>query len=396
MTIASQQLWDPVVHMQSADLYEIYQRMRDDFPVFHNAERNIWALTRYSDVVDGLHDTERFVSGMGINVTSPPSEGSPMTSIISMDNPRHSQLRKLVVKAFTARQIGEFEPRVHSAARRLVDAFAGGGQVEFVSALGEPLPIIVISELLGIDDADRDSFKSWSDSMVRQDADDPDTVLRAKDAVASINAYFSEVMRRRRRQPTDDLISLLLAAEVDGQRLSDEEILGFCFLLIVAGHETTTNFLGNCVIALAEHPDQRAALQRDQSLIPNAIHELLRWCGSVHSQGRTTTTDVTLHGVTIPALSRVALVMAAANRDERQFGPDADGLDIHRLPAHLAFGHGVHFCLGSHLARLEAQIVLEELLTRLPEWQVADQAITYAPSSMVRGPMRLNVEFAVP
>ncbi len=395
MTLATQQLWDPVAHMRSPDLYEIYRRMRDESPVFHNAERDIWALTRHSDVVNGLHDTDRLISGMGINVAAKPSEGSPMTSIISMDNPRHSQLRKLVAKAFTARQIGEFEPKVKAAARGLVDEFAGGGPVEFVSALGVPLPIMVISELLGIDDADRELFKGWSDAMVRQDPDDPHTVSLATEAVVSINAYFSDVMRLRRRQPTDDLISLLLAAEVDGQRLRDDEILGFCFLLIVAGHETTTNFLGNCVIALAEHPDQRAALQRDTALIPNAVHELLRWCGSVHSQGRTTTTDVELHGVTIPAVSRVALVMASANRDEREFGPDAAKLDIRRPPGHLAFGHGAHFCLGSNLARIEAQIVLEELLARLPDWHIADDAITYAPSTMVRGPLTLNVEFAV-
>ena len=316
-----------------------------------------------------------------------------MTSIISMDDPRHRQLRRLVVKAFTARQIGGFEPRVRAATRRLVDEFDADGQVEFVSALGVPLPIIVISELLGIDDADRELFKNWSDAMVRQDPDDPTTAGLANDAVNAINSYFSDVMRLRRRKPTDDLISLLLAAEIDGQRLSDDEILGFCFLLIVAGHETTTNFLGNCVVALAEHPGQRAALQRDSKLVPNAVHELLRWCGSVHSQGRTTTIDVELHGVTIPAISRVAVIMGAANRDERQFGPDASKLDIQRAPGHLAFGHGAHFCLGSHLARIEAQIVLEELLARLPDWRITDEAIAYAPSSMVRGPLRLNLEF---
>lgn len=393
MTVATQQLWDPVFHMQSPELFGIYQRMRDEFPVFHNTERDIWALTRYDDVIAALHDTHRFSSGMGVNVASPPSAGSPMISIISMDDPRHSQLRRLVVKAFTARQIGGFEPKVRAATRQLVDEFAGDGQVEFVSALGVPLPIIVISDLLGIDDADRELFKNWSDAMVRQDPDDPATAALANEAVAAINAYFSDVMRLRRRQPTDDLISLLLAAEIDGQRLNDDEILGFCFLLIVAGHETTTNFLGNCVVALAEHPAQRAALERDMTLVPNAVHELLRWCGSVHSQGRTTMTDVELHGVTIPAISRVAVIMGAANRDERQFGPDAGKLDIQRAPSHLAFGHGAHFCLGSHLARIEAQIVIEELLARLPDWRITDEAIAYAPSSMVRGPLRLNLEF---
>ncbi len=394
MAIVTEQLWDPVVHMQSEELFSVYRRMRDTSPAFHNTERDIWALTRYSDVIGALHDTERFRSGMGISVTSPPSDGSPMTSIISMDNPRHSQLRKLVARGFTTRQMGEFEPRVRSAARQLVDAFAADGRVEFVSALGAPLPIIVLSELLGIDDADRELFKDWSDAMVRQDPDDPRTAERATRAVGSISAYFSDVMRRRRRQPTDDLISHLLAAEIDGERLDDQEILGFCFLLIVAGHETTTNFLGNCVIALAGHAAQRSELQRDPSLLPNAIQELLRWCGSVHSQGRTTVTDVDIHGVTIPAMSRVALIMGAANRDEREFGPDADQLDIRR-PAghHLAFGHGAHFCLGSNLARLEAQIVLEELLDRLPDWHVTDPSISYAPSAMVRGPLQLNVEF---
>ena len=298
--------YDPFTDTGGTDPYAVYRRLRTEAPVYHNPDRNFWALSRSEDVVAAERDTERFISGEGIQIAGDDAD-SPRT-LITTDNPRHDQLRKLVARGFSARQIASFEPGVRRAARAMVDAFASTGKVEFVQAMGAPLPILVISELLGVDEGDRDTFKGWSDSLVRLNPDEPTTHDAAQRAVQAIMAYFTAVIERRRAEPGDDLVSLLLAAEIDDERLTELDIIGFCFLLIVAGHETTTNLLGNSVIALAQHPEQRSMLARDPAMIPQAVDELLRWCGSVHQLGRTTATDVTMHGVTIPKGAKVALV----------------------------------------------------------------------------------------
>ena len=392
MSPSSAPSYDPITDTGGRDPFAVYQRLRTEAPVYHNPDRDFWALSRFEDVVAAERDTERFISGEGIQITGDDAD-SPAT-LITIDNPRHDQLRKLVARGFSARQIASLEPRVRAAARTMIDAFAPSGEVEFVQAMGAPLPILVISELLGIDEGDRDTFKGWSDALVRLNPDEPATLDAAQRAVQAIMAYFTAVIERRRGEPGHDLVSLLLAAEIDDERLTDLDIIGFCFLLIVAGHETTTNLLGNSVIALAQHPEQRTALARDPAMIPQAVEELLRWCGSVHQLGRTTATDVTMHGVTIPKGAKVALVWAAANRDEHEFGPDAEHFNVTRqAPRHLAFGHGIHYCIGAALARLEARVVLEELLGRIPDWELADPEVTYAPSSAVRGPLHLRLTF---
>ena len=220
----------------------------------------------------------------------------------------------------------------------------------------------VVGDLIGVAPSDREQFRTWSDTVVHQDVDQPETVEAGRAAAAAVVGYFGEIIAARRAEPADDLVSALVDAAVDGERLSDEEILGFCFLLIVAGTETTTNLLGLGVLALADAPDQRALLLGDPALIGGAVEEMLRWGSPVQGLARTTTEPVRRHGVEIPAGAKVQLLFGAGNRDEREFA-EPDRFDVRRpIDRHLAFGHGVHFCLGAALARLEARVVFEELL----------------------------------
>jgi len=312
-----------------------------------------------------------------------------------MDDPRHAQLRKLVSRGFTSRPVGAFEPRVRELASELIDEVvartSAGETVDLVRALTGPLPMMVVGDLIGVAPEDREQFRTWSDTVVHQDVDRPATVEAGRAAAGAVVGYFSEIIAARRAAPTDDLVSALIAASVDGECLADDEILGFCFLLIVAGTETTTNLLGLGALALATNPDERARLLADPSLLPGAVEEMLRWGSPVQGLARTTTRAVERHGITIPEGVKVQLLYGSANRDEREFA-DPDRFDVTRtIERHLAFGHGVHFCLGAALARLEATVVFEELLRRIPDWQVDTDALAWIHSSSVRGPAALSI-----
>ena len=380
--------YDPYSPEYRLDPYRIYRWLRDEQPVYYNERRNLYALSRFPDVIGALHDSDRFLSGMGIALVG--TSGSPFPNIIVMDNPRHDELRKLAARLFTARAIAAFEPKVRTFVRELVDDFIEHGRVELVHEFTVPLPILVMSELLGVDPDDRDHFVQWSDAMLRQHPDKPETVVAGRSGGQAIGQYFADIIVQRRREPTDDFVSAMLA----NGSITDEEIIGYCFLFIVAGIETTTNLLGNGVMALDAHRDQRAEVAGDLTLLPNAIEEMLRYEGPVQGLARTTARDVELHGVTIPEGSRVQILYGSANRDEREF-VEPDRFEIHRaIRRHVGFGHGIHFCLGAYLARLEARVAFEELLTRLPDWAITDEAVERVPAGNVRGPMALNIEFA--
>ena len=247
----------------------------------------------------------------------------------------------------------------------------------------------VVGDLIGVAASDREQFRAWADTIVHQDVDRPETVEAGRAAAGAVVVSFAELIAVRRAEPMDDLVSALVAASVDGERLTDDEILGFCFLLIVAGTETTTNLVGLGALALAVHPDQRAQLAANPSLIPDAVEEMLRWGSPVQGLARTTTRAVERHGVTIPEGAKVQLLYGSANRDEREF-LEPDRFDVIRaIDRHVAFGHGVHFCLGAALARLEAMVVFEELLRRIPDWQVDSEHVEWIHSSSVRGPATL-------
>ncbi len=359
--------------------------------MYHDDARGFWALSRFDDVLWAAHDPATFCSGEGIALEG--QARSPFPNLIVMDDPRHAQLRKLVSRGFTSRPVAAFEPRVRDLANGAIDVMiergAAGQPVDIVALLSGPLPMTVVGDLIGVAPEDREQFRTWSDTVVHQDVDRPETVEAGRAAAGSVVGYFGEIIAARRSAPTDDLVSALIAAEVDGEHLADDEILGFCFLLIVAGTETTTNLIGNGVHALAAFPDERARLLADPTLVPGAVEEMLRWSSPVQGLARTTTQSVERHGVTVPAGAKVQLLYGAANRDEREFS-DPDRFDVTRpIERHLAFGHGVHFCLGAALARLEAKVVFEELLRRIPDWQIDAEAVTWIRSSSVRGPATL-------
>ena len=324
------------------------------------------------------------------------SAGDPTKAgrtLISSDNPVHAQLRSAISAHFTPRSVARFEPRVRAIAREHVARFAGRGSCELMSELAIPVPIIVIGDLLGVMPEDRAEFRGWADDLVHQDPLRPETGLAAKAAAAAIGEYFTRVVAERRARPTGDLISALLETSVEGESLPLEDLIGFAFLLIVAGTETTTNLVGNAALALDAEPAQRQALVDDPSLVAGAVEEVLRWDAPVQGLARVAMEDVSLAGGTLPAGSRVQLRFGSANRDEREFG-DADRFDVRRtISRHVGLGHGIHYCLGASLARLEGRVMLEELLSLVPEWSV--ERVQRHPSADVRGPTSLELSFAV-
>jgi cytochrome P450 len=311
------------------------------------------------------------------------------------DPPDHTRLRQLVAKAFTPRMVEQLRPRVQAIAEALLDAVAGRGEMDLIDDYAFPLPITVIAEMLGIPPADRGQFRDWSDVLVRTAP--PHTIgPEAIAAAEGLGRYLEARIEERRRAPADDLIAGLLQAEEAGDKLGKEELQGMVYLLLVAGHETTTNLIGNGVLALLQHPDQLARLRRDSALLPSAVEELLRFCAAVVMSTRYAAEDVALGGVVIPKGGMVLIVIAAANRDPTRF-PNPDALDITRADnKHLSFGHGIHYCLGAPLARLEGEIALGTLLRRMPDLRlgVAPESLTWrSPHFVLRGLVKLPVVF---
>ena len=381
--------FDPYGDECHRDPYPTYRALRDQAPVYHDEERGFWALSRFDDVIGALHAPTTFLSGDGIALEG--QARSPYPMIIAMDPPRHDQLRALVARGFTARPVAGNAPAVRALARELIDAFAGDGRVEFVDAYSGALPLYVIGNLLGIERDGLAEFRRLGNALMDQDPNEPESIEAGKAASASILERIIAIIAERRRHPADDLVSALLAATVDGERLGDDDVIGFCYLLILAGTETTANLLANGVMALAAHPDQRAELRADPGLIPGAVEEMLRWDSPVQSDARTVGRPVDLHGRTVPEGAEVLLLFGSAGRDEREYA-DPDRFDIHRkVQRHLSFGYGLHFCLGAHLARLEGRIALEEVLRRFPEWEIDDAQAVQARTSTVRGWEKLPV-----
>ena len=385
-------MFDPYSAEVQDDPYPIYQRMRDTEPVAYNAELDCWFLFRFDDVLTAVHDHDTFISGQGISVT-PGRDTQPAPTLIAMDNPLHDELRTAVSRKFTPRAIKDFEPVVRELAQEHVDAFVDRGSCELMHELAIPLPMIVVGDLLGVRPEDRTQFREWADTLVHQDPRRPETLAPARDAGAALGQYFAGVIEDRRARPADDLVSDLIAAEVRGRALTFQELVGFAFLLIVAGTETTTNLIGNAVLALSHDPAQHAALRADPTLFTGAVEEVLRYDGPVQGLARVTAVDVELSDTKVPAGSRVQLRYGSANRDEREF-PDAGTFDVSRAPGrHVALGHGIHHCLGAALARLEGRVVLEELVHRTSAWEITAPVERWA-SAEVRGPSRLELGFS--
>jgi cytochrome P450 len=381
--------YDPAV---IADPYPVYDRLRPSGPAY-NAGLSVWFLLRFADVLAAASDPETFSSAGGIDIGH--SESNPARNIFTLDNPEHDELRHSVSARFTPRAIAAFEPRVRSLVREQLTQFIGDGQCELMAALAIPLPIIVVGDLLGVPAEDRLQFREWADSLVHQDPRDSESVLRARVAGQDVANYFIEELVKRRTEPRDDLIGDLLQTQVGGRLMTPAEVVGFAFALIVAGTETTTNLIGNAMLALAAFPEQRRRFAADPSLASAVVEETFRYDSPVQGLARVTTRDVAIGDAVIPSGARVQLRYGAANRDPERYA-DAGRFVIDR-PAppgirHLALGHGIHFCLGAALARLEGTIALEEIVRVMPEWDVTN--MTRRPSAEVRGPATLELTFA--
>lgn len=378
--------YNPYRHEVQDNPYPYYARMRDEFPVYRNEEVGFTALSRYADVLAAHLDPVTFVSSRGVTI-----EGGEMGQdfLILKDPPEHDWHRRVVSRVFTPRRVGGLEPFMRAECARLLDPHVGGAGFDVVEQFSIQLPLTVIGELLGIPESLRQEVHHLADRLFTRDESGeigPD----AAQAQADLGLLLYQLVVDRRKHPGDDVISLLIEAEVedpDGTvtRLTDEQLTFRTLELAFAGHETVARLVANGIVALAWFPDARRELVGDRSLVPRAVEEMLRWDAPSHYQGRWTTRDVELHDTVIPADSRVILVTGAANHDDRVY--DAPELfDLHRAAdTTVTFGYGVHFCLGASLARLESRVIFDEFLTRFPEYGLAESGITRMRSSNVRG-----------
>lgn len=372
-----------------------YAALREHDPVHHvvpeaRPQDDYFVLSRHADVLAAAVDVATFSSNRGLTVEYDELERIGLADnppFVMTDPPVHTTFRKLVARGFTPRQVRELEPVVRAFAverlTRLRDA--GGGDV--VAELFKPLPSLVVGHYLGVPVEDQPRFDEWSSAIVAANVAGEGAAAAASAAGATMElmGYFSELVERRRIEPGEDTVSQLVLADVDLL-----EILAFVFTMVAGGNDTSTGALGGAVQLLAQHPDQRALLAADPGLVPAAVEEFLRLTSPVQGLARTTTRDVELHGVVVPAGRKVLLLYGAGNRDPRRYGPDADELDVLRAPSQiLSFSQGHHHCLGAAAARLQIQVTLEELVRRIPDLAVDEDAITWAPGPYVRRPLAL-------
>ena len=397
-------LFDPSF---KADPYPTYAKLRSSAPVYRAAlpdGRGVWLITRYDDVLAVLKD-QRFVKDWRGALTPEqlaqvppiPEVMKPLSqNMLDTDPPDHERLRALVSKAFTPRLIERLRPRVQAISDGLLDAVQDRGEMDLIDDYAFPLPITVIAELLGVPAEDRNNFREWSDAAVSGNASQEYMEEILIPHMQAFTDYLRALFEEKRANPGDDLVSALVRAEEAGDRLSEDELLGMVFLLLVAGHETTVNLIGNGVLALLQHPDQLRKLKEDPSLIKPAVEELLRYDGPVEtSTERFAREDVEIGGQVIPRGEMVLVVLAAADHDPQRF-PDPDELDITRTDnRHLAFGKGIHHCLGAPLARMEGQIAISTLLRRMRNLRLkgSPESLSWRPGMILRGLRGLPVEF---
>jgi len=382
------------------DPYPTYRRLREEDPV-HQSPLGFWVLTRYEDVVTSLRDPRMVKEPIAAFVAARFGLPAPPTgmglSMLDRDPPDHTRLRGLVSKAFTPRVIEQLRPHIQGIVNRLLDKVEGEPGMDLIEQFAYPLPVIVICEMLGVPVADHERFKGWGLDIARGlDAillpPDSPVAERSMHARHALAAYFRELIAERRAAPRDDMLSGLIAAEEAGDKLTEDELLATCILLLVAGHETTVNLIGNGTLALLRHPEQRKRLQEDPGLITTAVEELLRFDGPVQRTARIPSEDVTFGGKTIGKGEMVMPFIGAADRDPRQF-PDPDRLDLGRTDnRHIAFGWGIHFCIGAPLARVEGQIAINTLLKRQPKLALGGTP-QHRQSLTLRGLTTLPVAF---
>ena len=356
--------YDPFLFYE--DPYPVYRRLRDEAPVYLNRERLIWVLSRFDDVQRAGRDWRTFSSAEGVDIDD--SRLGP-GSFLDADPPRHDELRRILHADFAPASLGRLEPLIAAKVDTLVGSLVERGQVDLVGELARRLPVSVVCDLLGAPAEDHPQLERWYADMLYREPGRSEVPEIAEQATREIRGYIVDAVTERLRSPRGDLLSTIAAAHGDG-RLSMDEVDGMCRLLLLAGVHTTSSLIANALMLLEERPGDRRALGADPARIPDAIEELLRYLAPVQSGARVTTGEVEIHGASVPRGERVLLLWASANRDERRF-PDPDVLDLGRGPLrNLAFGEGIHFCLGAPLARLEARIAFEALFTRIPEYEI--------------------------
>jgi len=388
-----------------ADPWPMYAALRDLDPVHHvvperRPDHDFFVLSRHEDVLRAAVDTGTFSSAQGLTVEYGELERIGLVDnppLVMLDPPEHTAFRKLVSRGFTPRAVREIEPEVRAYVAERLDAFVAAGGGDIVVDLFKPLPSMVVAHYLGVPAEDRNRFDGWTDAIVAaSSAGDP---TGAADATTAMLGYFAELIERRRHDPPrdrgSDTVSHLVGAGVGDDDAGLLSILGYVFAMVTGGNDTTTGALGGAVQLLAERPDQRDLLVGDPGLVKGAVEEFLRLTSPVQGLARTTTREVEVHDVRIPAGRKVLLCYAAANRDPRRYGPDADELDVRRNPTQLlTFSQGSHHCIGNAAARMMVRVTLEELLTRMPAFAVDLDAVTWAPGPYVRRPLTMPVVVA--
>ncbi|MEU9806552.1 cytochrome P450 [Mycobacterium sp. NPDC050853] len=381
-------VFDPYDYDFHEDPYPYYRRLRDEAPLYRNDDLNFWALSRHQDVLQGFRNSEALSNANGVSMdkASFGPHARLVMSFLAMDDPEHLRLRTLVSKGFTPRRIRELEGRVVELARTHLDTALQSESFDFIGDYAGKLPMDVISELMGVPEADRTRIRELADGVMHREDGLADVPPEAIQASFDLMRYYIDMVKERRRRPSNDLTSALLQAEIDGDRLTDEEVLAFLFLMVIAGNETTTKLLANAAYWGHRNPDQLAGVYADHERIPLWVEESLRYDTSSQILARTVAEDMTLYDKTIPAGDILLLLPGSANRDDRVF-EDADDYRIGREIGSklVSFGSGAHFCLGAHLARMEAKVALTELFTRIRHYEIDESNSVRVHSSNVRG-----------
>ena len=385
-----------------ADPWPMYAALRDHDPMHHVDVGDYWVMSRHADIWAAARDHETFSSANGLTVAYNELELIGLVDnppMVMQDPPVHTAFRKLVARGFTPRQVEAVEPKVREFVIERIEGLRAAGGGDIIAELFKPLPSMVVAHYLGVPDEDRAQFDGWTDAIVAASANGPGGVASVGDAVGSMMGYFAELIERRRRDPGDDTVSHLVAAGVgaDGDIAGTLSILAFTFTMVTGGNDTTTGLLGGAVQLLHRYPEQRQLLAEQPDLIADAIEEFLRLTSPVQGLARTVTRDVTVADTTVPAGRKVLLLYGSANRDERQYGPDAGELDVTRRPRNiLTFSHGAHHCLGAAAARMQSRVALTELLARCPDFEVDEAGIAWAGGSYVRRPVSVPVRVTGP
>ena len=379
--------FNPYSHPFHDDPFPVYRELRDDAPCYYNADLDFWALSRYDDVLAALHDPDTYCSRYGITLEA----DNPLPMLLTTDPPDHTNLRRLVSRAFTPRRVADLEPEVRMLAKEFLGGLVAKRAGDLVADYAARLPMDVIARMLGVPEQDEEELRDWTNALLDREEGVPDVTPAGIAAATRLYKYFCDFVADRRAAVAagtapDDLTTALCEAGVGADALDDQQVVGFLFLLIIAGNETTTKLLANCLLALQRYPSERQKVLHDPGRIPDVVEEILRYEGSTQMMARTLTRPVELHGQRMPEGAKVLLLLGSANRDERVWDrPDEFSLDRTSTVQHVGFGHGIHVCLGAALARLEMRVSLEEIFRAMPGYEIDEAGCTRVHSGNVRG-----------